>query len=141
MKLTPPRNGRKLVTALTAALTLGTCGVMVSAGQASAATALSPYALRSSLPGGTVAVGIKVNGQAGGCHGLPQGGGTVVPLTDFSVRGGDHVVVTAYGNQSCTLGSSIASQTYDLQSNLTPPGDSNSIEFAVTSNFWQFARR
>ncbi|WP_405772039.1 hypothetical protein [Streptomyces sp. NBC_01538] len=141
MELTLSRNGRKLAAALTAAVTLGTGGVIVSAGQASAATALSPYALTSSLPGGTVAVGLSVNGRAGGCHRPPRAGGPVVPLTDLWVHGGDHVVVTAFRDQNCALGSSVGSQTYNLQSNLTPPGDQNSIDFAVTSNFWQFSHR
>jgi len=104
MEFTLSRNGRKLAAALTAAVTLGTGGAIVSAGQASAATALSPYALTSSLPGGTVAVGLSVNGQAGGCHRPPRTGGPVIPLTDLWVRGGDHVVVTTYRDQNCALG-------------------------------------
>ncbi|WP_055535455.1 hypothetical protein [Streptomyces graminilatus] len=139
--LTLSPNGRRLVTALAAALTLGTCGALTGAGQTSAATGLFPYALVGSLPGGTSAVGIQVNGRDGGCHHLPSSA-PVVPLTgNVVVSGGDHVVVTAYGSQNCTFGTSRGSQTYDMQSNLTPPPNDNAIEFAITSNFWQFARR
>lgn len=81
-----------------------------------------------------------MNGTDGGCH-LLRAGDTVVPLTGtVFASGGDHVVVTAYGSQTCNLGTGISTQAYDLQSNLTAPSGESSIVFSVTQNFWQFRR-
>ncbi|WP_443044426.1 hypothetical protein [Streptomyces sp. NBC_00366] len=64
--------------------------------------------------------------------GVPRGNGRQLALG---------IAVFAPGITPRRARTDVGSQTYDLQSNLTPPGDDNAIEFAVTSNFWQLARR
>ncbi|MFI2036139.1 hypothetical protein ACH470_15990 [Streptomyces bottropensis] len=135
MSIKPRRKSGLLAASSVAAI--GLAITMPSATPAAAATFFFPYALTSTLPGGTQAVTIQVDGSRGDCHTIPATSRPrVVPLTDKRVTASDEVAVVAFGNTSCSLAAQTGSQVYIMPSPLQHNCDE--IEFAVTSKFWQF---